>query len=136
MAISCGSYVTLKTQPAIGVFATVISLNGLIIMLKRPFCIYIMALLFVSGGFIVATNHHHCKDLCDVSSLQVYCQYLKNPIGKHSIPSIVIFLLPFSIIYFHLAAKRRTIYTIELDSFKNQYLIFLSAFPYRAPPNS
>lgn len=102
--------------------------------LKRPICIYAIAFLFVAGGFVVATHHHHCKDLCDVHHLQVYCQYLKNPIGKQSVLSVVIFLFPFSMLYFHWTETRRIVYAIAQDVLKNRYLIFLSAFSYRAPP--
>ena len=93
--------------------------------------------MFISGGFIVVANHHHCQDLRDIKNLQTCCQYLKNPVVTKSILIIVILTNPltFSIIYFVTLVKEGTLNPIDLDSLKKQYLIVLSPFPQRAPPN-
>jgi len=79
-------------------------------------------------------HHHQCAALYDVSNHQIYCHYVKNPVLKDSILFIVPTLLLIAAIYLPLVMRRRIVYSINLDFFHIHYLIFISAFPYRAPP--
>jgi len=104
-------------------------------MRQRYFWIYIVAFLFIFGGFMVTMYHHHqCAALYDVSNHQIYCHYVKNPVLKDSILFIVPTLLLIAAIYLPLFVRRKKLYSVNPDFFQRQYLIFLSAFSYRAPP--
>jgi len=105
-------------------------------MRQRNFWIYIVAFLFICGELIVTIYHHHHYStvLHDVNTTQIYCHYAKSPISTDSIQCIVHALLLIAAIYLPLVMRRRIVYSINLDFFHIHYLIFISAFPYRAPP--
>lgn len=95
-----------------------------------------MVLLFVSGGFTVASNHRHFQDLFDTKDLQTTCHYLKNPVVTKSPHIIITLALPalLTIINYITFFKITTPHAPDPLIFKNQRLIILSSFPHRAPP--
>lgn len=97
---------------------------------------YGMVLLFVSGGFTVASNHRHVQDLFDTKDLQTTCHYLKNPVVTKSPHIIITLAVPalLTIIYCSALFKITTPHSPDPLTFKIQRLIALSSFPRRAPP--
>ena len=106
------------------------------IIVKRSILIYSIALMFVAGGFTVASTHNHFQDLCDTKNLQTICHYLKNPVVTKSNLIIVALSTPslLPIIYGINFFTATALYPIDAPVLKKQRLVALSSFPHRAPP--
>ena len=104
-------------------------------MRRQCFWICIIAFLFIAGKLIVTMHHHHHTEvLYDVNSLQIYCNYVKNPISKDSIPFLFHNVLLITNISLPPFIERAFLFFASLNLFQRYFLIFLLPFPYRAPP--
>ncbi len=104
--------------------------------MKQYILIYITALMFIAGLYTVASGHHHSRDLSDSKKLDIFCQYVKNPVVKTSVshPAGPAVILAFSTIFFMVIVKLPTAYRFDFHRLKKRHLIERASFPHRAPP--